>query len=315
MSNENGQTVCEFFSKNFSKSLYGGELSHDMIMVAIYEFSENLILHTVVAYGIFDWGREDARSDLSHSPLQWNIYTGLTVFSTIYTAYPMSNGVKAWTDHLAHASRLRFNQSCPGYAFKKVALYFQQLGNPVLLTTILLGALDYALPVHELGWNMETFYMLMFVLGSWSSWLLVAVIVPHIIFLGKRPSFSDHSDFIVDIPIHLVACNVLGEAPIHRKRHSWSPHFHVYKFFVQICWKLMVAMGTWWFVPAIQPHLEREYRLATSGHIAPQHVVIGAWFVGSIVSVVLEFIMLVTAQLGLAFLGLSFYVEASRTTL
>lgn len=310
MSHSNGKTLFEFFSSNWSKSLYGGDFSHDMFVLLVYEFSENLIMHTVVVYSIFD--RQEHNSE--ESELAWNYSMSVTVFSIIWCSKDMAFCVTAWTEHLAHASRIRFMHSRPGEQLRMLTSIFGQLGNPVLLTTILLGYLNFALPAHRLGFNYETLCMTGFLVLSLGSWCIFAVLLPHWYYIGTIPRLTE--DFIVDLPLHLVVCNVNGEAPTHRRRHGWSPKFHIYKFFIQIVWKLAVIAGTFLCFPVAWSQFQRHYAMVTESHTAPPEVVVvGAWILGATMSAFLEFIMLVVAQLGFAYPGLSLFAEENRTAI
>lgn len=308
MSSEYGQTLVEFFRANVGKSVYGGALSHDMNMLTVYQFSEDLILHTVVAYGVLDWQNEKYQA----KNCEWGISMSVVLFGIVWVAKDMAYCASVWTEHMAHASRYRFNQSRPGEILRLITSSFNQLANPVLTTTIMLSAINYTLPAHHLGLNLASLYQSIFVILSLGSWYFMAIFVPHMCFLGDRYRMSE--DSIVDIPMHLVICNVNGEAPCHRKRHAWSPKFHLYKFLVQIMWKVLVAAGLWMVDPEAFSQFRKQNTLTEEHHVlTPQMVIVGSWIVGMVVSVVLEFVMLVVAQCGLAYPGLSFFAEVSRT--
>lgn len=283
------------------KSMHGGQLSHDLNMLSMHQSSELLILHTVVAYGVLDWRHSD------HAV--WTLSMYATIFSVAYAAKDLAYCATVWTEHMAHASRFRFMRSCSGESLRQVTLCFNQLSNPVFFTTILLGSINKRLPQHVLGFNYETFYMSSFVVGALASWYLIAIIVPHFCFLGRMPRLSEH--MLIDLPMHLVVCNVSGEAPTHRKRHPWSARFHLYKFIIQIVWKLALMMATCILMPDIWTSFKLKSSLATN--ITPEIVIRGVWAVGAAAAGVLEFVMLIIAQFGLAFPGLSFFADASRT--
>merc|ERR1719198_649643 len=103
------QWLCE----NISKSMYGGDLSHDLTMLAVYEISEILILYTVVAYNILDW-----RAKEIDGGLEWNFTMGSTIFSMFFASKALGYCTTTWKEDLAHVSRMRYIRSQRGEWFR-----------------------------------------------------------------------------------------------------------------------------------------------------------------------------------------------------
>lgn len=114
---------------------------------------------------------------------------------------------------------------------------------------------------------------------------------------------------------------MLAEAPVHRKRHDWSPKFHVYKFVIEIAWKLAVWISAWNLVPHCPQFLGHHFaHLIDFVHLkipatvpTPGQVICLSWLFAAVFAAVLELFMLIIAQTGFAFPGLSFFARVSRT--
>lgn len=331
MSHERGESMYEFmFGERgcINKSLYGGVITHDLTQLKVFDFSDFIIMHTVVAYGVIDKGAILVDADV------WTFSMIVTVFSIIYVGKEMAFGVLAWTHHFGHVSRLKIMRALPGSTLHGVAACARLVGNPILMTTILLGLMSNAFPPHRFGLNWESYLAVIVALLSLGSWYTFAIIVPHLLFLGR----VDWPARSVDLMFDLVECNVRGEAPTHRKRSSWSPKFHLYKFSVNILWKLAMLAAFSKYVPQsdealsvwndigekaarstnmISHGLQNGKHIITHGfdfneafdQLQPRHVIVMAWVCGTSVAAVLELSMLIVAQCGLAYPGMSFSAD------
>jgi len=303
-----GSTICEFLSQAWLKSRYGGIMIRDVMMLKVFDFGDFTISHFVVAYGIFD------ERSMKHHSIQWSLSMGLSIFSIIYVCKDMAFCTSAMTEHIAQVSRIRFLYSQPGKKIYDIMSGSSMLGNPVLMATILSNALNAALPRHSLGFNIETVYITSLYAAILGSWILFGTVVPHWYFLGKfqRPQHA------FDMWMYLVQCNVDAEAPVMRKRHPWSPWFHLYRFILRIVWKVAVWMICLTVIPDAYGYYQRRLTLGSFGEgitITPTQAIIMAWFLAAVVTSTCDLFMLIAAQTGYAYPGMSFFAPCSRVTI